>query len=177
MYSNTRKESYSSLSSTKSAVSSKINLKDNKCLYKKEILSTLQKLPDSINKNLLNKISKNNINNFSEKKDKPIIISPLKNNFTNPFSLSNEKKEKNNSINDITFNIEELFFKIKNLFSNCKNCVKECEELIELFNYNYDFIIEKTYALEYLPLINNSLNIFFISVILIYCLSYNLKYY
>ena len=177
MSSNTRKESYSSLSSTKSAVSSKINLKDNKCLYKKEILSTLQKLPDSINKNLLNKISKNNINNFSEKKDKPIIISPLKNNFTNPFSLSNEKKEKYNSINDITFNIEELFFKIKNLFSNCKNCVKECEELIELFNYNYDFIIEKTYALEYLPLINNSLNIFFISVILIYCLSDNGKYY
>ena len=57
-----RKESYSSLSSTKSAISSKINLKDNKCLYKKEILNTLQKLPDSINKNLLNKIS--NINSI-----------------------------------------------------------------------------------------------------------------
>ena len=108
-----RKESYSSLSSTKSAISSKINLKDNKCLYQKEILSTIQKLPDSINKNLLNKISKNNNNNnFSEKKDKPIIISPLKNNFTNPFSLSNEKKlfspnekkEKINFMNDITFN-------------------------------------------------------------------------
>ena len=60
-----RKESYSSLSSTKSTISSKINLKDKNCLYKKEILSTIQKLPDSINKNLLNKISKkNNNNNF-----------------------------------------------------------------------------------------------------------------
>jgi hypothetical protein len=178
-----RKESYSSLSSTKSAISSKINLKDNKCLYKKEILNTLQKLPDSINKNLLNKIS--NINSLSEKKDKPITITPLKNNFTNPFSLSNnknifspnQKKEIVNSINDITFKIEELFFNVKNLFCNCKNCVNECEELIELLNYNYDLIIEKTFASEYLPLINNSMNIFFISIILVYCLSDNGKYY
>ncbi len=79
------------------------------------------------------------------------------------------KKKKKFFINDITFNIEELFYKVKNLFSNCKNCVKEFDKLIELLNYNYDLIIDKTYASEYLPLINNSMSIFFISVILIYC--------
>ena len=64
-----RKESDSSLASTKSAISSIINLK-NKCLYKKEILSTLQKLPISINKDgLLKNISK--INNL-------IILIPFK---------------------------------------------------------------------------------------------------
>ena len=126
-----RKESDSSLASTKSAISSIINLK-NKCLYKKEILSTLQKLPISINKDgLLKNISKiHNLNN--EKKDKPILINPLKNNYTNSFQNKKNKIivnkiniEKNNKeIEKIILNLKNLFIQLKNLFTNYKNCFK-----------------------------------------------------
>ena len=179
-----RKESDSSLASTKSAISSIINLK-NKCLYKKEILSTLQKLPISINKDgLLKNISKiHNLNN--EKKDKPILINPLKSNYTNSFQNKKNKIivnklniEKNNKeIEKIILNLKNLFIQLKNLFTNYKNCDKECEEFIDLFNNNFDTILEKTKALEYMPLINNSMNLILLSIILIYSLSNNEKYY
>ena len=179
-----RKESDSSLASTKSAISSIINLK-NKCLYKKEILSTLQKLPISINKDgLLKNISKiHNLNN--EKKDKPILINALKNNYTNSFQNKKNKIivnkiniEKNNKeIEKIILNLKNLFIQLKNLFTNYENCNKECEEFIDLFNNNFDTILEKTKALEYMPLINNSMNLILLSIILIYSLSNNEKYY
>ena len=66
-----RKESGTSIASTKSALSTIINTSNN-CLYKKEILGTLLKLPS---KGIVKKYIKNN-NNFSinEKKEKIVII-------------------------------------------------------------------------------------------------------
>ncbi len=90
-----RKGSSSSIASTKSALSTVISSKNN-CLYKKEILSSLQKLPSKINKDGVVKtyISKNN-NLTSEKKEKPVMITPSKNHIIiKPFSV-NSKNIKN----------------------------------------------------------------------------------
>ncbi len=191
MSSHPRIESDSSISSTKSTSSSIVSSK-GKCLYKKEFLSSLQKLPipsnnDEMYKNL---ISKNNFP-LSEQKDKVIIITPLKNSSIIPFTnsckknninISNYKKENKifeitYKIDNITIKLEELFIKIKDLFCECQICINECEEFIELLNKNFDFILEKTNASEYMPLINNSMNIIYFSIILIYCLSNHGKYY
>ena len=77
-----RKESGSSYASTKSALSSVINTSNN-CLYKKEILSSLLKLPTN---EIVKKYIKNN-NNFSisKRKEEPVIISPNKNNYMKQF--------------------------------------------------------------------------------------------
>ena len=186
-----RKGSSSSIASTKSALSTVISSKNN-CLYKKEILSSLQKLPSKINKDGVVKtyISKNN-NLTSEKKEKPVMITPSKNNIINkPFSVNSKNiknliftQNKNNynndsksKIEDITFNLEDLFNNIVNNFSNGNNCVNECKDFVELLNENLDFILDKIEANEYMPLISNCVNAIFISIILICNLSDNGKY-
>ena len=181
-----RKEKDTYIKRTNTVSSTNIPSRNN-CLYKKDFLKSIQKLPISFNKDgILKSFISNKSFPLSEKKDNPIIITPLKTN--NNTSLTNTSYKKNkiiltnektnlSKIENLTLNIEELFLKIKNLFSNCENCVKECEEFIELFNSNFDYLLEKICPLEYMPLICNSMNIIFISIILIYCLSYNEKYY
>ena len=74
MSSHPRIESDSTISSTKSTLSSIVSSK-GKCLYKKEFLCSVQKLPIPSNKDEMykNLISKNNFP-LSEQKDKVIII-------------------------------------------------------------------------------------------------------
>ena len=180
-----RKETDISIKRTNTVSSTNIPSRNN-CLYKKDFLKSLQKLPISISKDGIVKtyISKKSFP-LSEKKDNPISITPLKSNINislttpsfkkNKIILTNEKTNIS-MIENLTLNLEELFLKIKSLFSNCENCIKECEEFIELFNNNFTFILEKFRPLEYMPLICNSMNIIFISVLLIYCLSYYEKY-
>ena len=180
-----RKESGTSIASTKSALSTIINTSNN-CLYKKEILGTLLKLPS---KGIVKKYIKNN-NNFSinEKKEKPVIISPNKNNKIIQFSTSkiknlilNHRKNrifdnKKSKIENITFQLEELFNIIQEKFTNGKNCVNECKEWIDLLNENIDFILDKINANEYMPLISICINVNLFSIILICNLSDNGKY-
>ena len=180
-----RKESGTSIASTKSALSTIINTSNN-CLYKKEILGTLLKLPS---KGIVKKYIKNN-NNFSinEKKEKPVIISPNKNNKIIQFSISkiknlilNHRKNrifdnKKSKIENITFQLEELFNIIQEKFTNGKNCVNECKEWIDLLTENIDFILDKINANEYMPLISICINVNLFSIILIYNLSDNGKY-
>ena len=180
-----RKESGTSIASTKSALSTIINTSNN-CLYKKEILGTLLKLPS---KGIVKKYIKNN-NNFSinEKKEKPVIISPNKNNKIIQFSTSkiknlilNHRKNrifdnKKSKIENITFQLEELFNIIQEKFTNGKNCVNECKEWIDFLNENIDFILDKINANEYMPLISICINVNLFSIILICNLSDNGKY-
>ncbi len=181
-----RKEKDTCIKRTNTVSSTNIPSRNN-CLYKKDFLKSLQKLPLSISKDgIIKTYISNKSFPLSEKKDNPISITPLKSNINTSLATTSYKKnniiltnEKTNlsNIENLTLNIEELFLKIKNLFSNCENCIKECEEFIELFNNNFDFILEKITPLEYMPLICNSMNIILISVVVIYCLSYNEKYY
>ena len=138
--------------------STTVNSKGN-CLYKKEILSSLNKLPLKINKDGIIKtyITKNN-NSNNENKDKPVIINPKINlNLTPSYNLTkktrqivlNQKRIKSitkNKIENLILNLNDLFVKIKDLFLNNKNCTKECEEWIELFYNNSEYILEKTEA-------------------------------
>ena len=90
-----RKKNYTSSQSSRTK-STTVNSKGN-CLYKKEILSSLNKLPLKINKDGIIKtyITKNN-NSNNENKDKPVIINPKINlNLTPSYNLS--KKNKTNS--------------------------------------------------------------------------------
>ena len=181
-----RKESGSSYASTKSALSSVINTSNN-CLYKKEILSSLLKLPTN---EIVKKYIKNN-NNFSisKRKEEPVIISPNKNNYMKQFStkktiknlILNHRKNKmydskKSKIENITFELEELFNNIQEKFTNGKNCVNECKEWIDLLNENIDFILDKINANEYMPLISICINVILFSIILICNLSDNGKY-
>ena len=181
-----RKESGSSYASTKSALSSVINTSNN-CLYKKEILSSLLKLPTN---EIVKKYIKNN-NNFSisKRKEEPVIISPNKNNYLKQFStkktiknlILNHRKNKmydskKSKIENITFELEELFNNIQEKFSNGKNCVNECKEWIDILNENINFILDKINANEYMPLISICINVILFSIILICNLSDNGKY-
>ncbi len=181
-----RKESGSSYASTKSALSSVINTSNN-CLYKKEILSSLLKLPTN---EIVKKYIKNN-NNFSisKRKEEPVIISPNKNNYMKQFStkktiknlILNHRKNKmydskKSKIENITFELEELFNNIQEKFSNGKNCVNECKEWIDILNENINFILDKINANEYMPLISICINVILFSIILICNLSDNGKY-
>ena len=180
-----RKESGTSFASTKSALSTVINTSNN-CLYKKEILSTLLKLPTN---EIVKSYMKNN-NNFSISKSKetPVIISPNKNNKMKQFSTSkiknlilNHRKNKmfdskKSKIENITFQFEELFNIIQEKFSNGKICINECKEWIDLLNENIDFILDKINANEYMPLISICINVLLFSIILICNLVDNGKY-
>ena len=170
-----RKGSNSSLASTNSALSAVMSTKNN-CIYKKEILSSIQKIPFQINKDIVKSFIKKDINfSISEKKDKPIRITPIKNSILYQRTTSS-KNEKNLTIENITFSLEDLFKQIKDLFSESKNCVYECKEWIEILNDNIELILDKIEANEYVPLISICINIIFVSVILICNLSDNGKY-
>ena len=170
-----RKGSNTSLASTNSALSAVISAKNN-CIYKKEILSAIQKIPYHINKDIVKSFIKKDSNfSISEKKDIPIRITPLKNSIFNQRTTSS-KNDKNLNIENITFSLEELFKQIKDNFSNGRNCVYECKEWIEILNDNIELILDKIEANEYMPLISVCINIVFVSVILICNLSDNGKY-
>jgi TFIIF-interacting CTD phosphatase-like protein len=181
-----RKKNYTSSQSSRTK-STTVNSKGN-CLYKKEILSSLNKLPLKINKDGIIKtyITKNN-NSNNENKDKPVIINPKINlNLTPSYNLSkktrqivlNQKRIKSitkNKIENLILNLNDLFVKINDLFLNNKNCTKECEEWIELFYNNSEYILEKTEAKEFFPLIKNSMNVMLVSIILLWGINYEEK--
>ena len=170
-----RKGSNSSLASTNSAISAVMNTKNN-CIYKKEILSAIQKIPIQINKDIVKSfIKKDNNFSISEKKDRPIRITPIKNSILNQKTTSS-KKDKNLNIEDVIYSLEDLFKQIKDKFSNGKNCVYECKEWIEILNDYIELILDKIEANEYMPLISVCINIIFVSVIIICNLSDNGKY-
>ena len=157
------------------------NSKDN-CLYKKEILNSLHKLPLKINRDRILKLNlnKNNeINNDIE--DKPLLITQMKNNLNlNPLKnqlkqmLLNQRKLRGKDINKNVYlinNLNNLFNTICDLFHSNNNYTKECKEWIDLFYQNSDYIFEKTDAREFFPLIKNSMNLMFISIILLYLIN------
>ena len=162
-------------------ISSFLNSKD-KCLYRKEILSSLHKLPLKLNKEGIfkNDSMKNNILN-NEKSEKSNLIAPKIN--TIPLStqirkrkqiLINEKKNKSvekNKIESIILILEDLFNKINVLYFNSNDIFNQCKEYIDYFYENAIFIEEKTEAEEFFPLIKNSMNILFLSIILLLIIS------
>ena len=129
--------------------STTVNSKGN-CLYKKEILSSLNKLPLKIKKDGIIKtyITKNN-NSNNENKDKPVIINPKINlNLTPSYNLSkktrqivlNQKRIKSitkNKIENLILNLNDLFVKINDcpewtheaLYSIRKRQLEEQEKL------------------------------------------------
>jgi hypothetical protein len=154
-----------------------LNSKD-KCLYRKEILSSLHKLPLKLNKEGIfkNDSMKNNILN-NEKSEKSNLNNPKIN--TIPLStqirkrkqmIIDEKKSKSvdkNKIESIILILEDLFNKINVLYFNSQNIFNQCKEYIDYFYENAIFIEEKTEAEEFFPLIKNSMNILFLSIILL----------
>ncbi len=158
-----------------------LNSKD-KCLYRKEILSSLHKLPLKLNKEgiLKNDSMKNNILN-NEKSEKSNLNNPKIN--TIPLStqirkrkqmMIDEKKSKSvdkNKIESIILILEDLFNKINVLYFNSQNIFNQCKEYIDYFYENAIFIEEKTEAEEFFPLIKNSMNILFLSIILLLIIS------
>ena len=179
-----KKDSINSGISTNSAHSNNLN-KKNQCLYKKEILSSLIRLPTKIKQDGV--IKSYNIENIQREKknyntrpitvnlnksiNKQNIISPYKSNQDNNYneynntSYSNQQKSK---IDILINNLYDLFNQIQLLFLNGKNCLNECNDWIEIFNNNIEFIVEMCNSNEYLPLINNSLNLLFFTIIIIY---------
>ena len=157
------------------------NSKDN-CLYKKEILNSLHKLPLKINRDRILKLNLNKNNDINnDKKDKPFLITQMKNNLNlNPLKnqlkhiLLNQRKigGKDKNKNDyLITNLNNLFNSICDLFHSNNNYTKECKEWIDLFYQNADYIFENTDAREFFPLIKNSMNLMFISIILLYLIN------
>ena len=157
------------------------NSKDN-CLYKKEILNSLHKLPLKINRDRILKLNLNKNNEINNDiKDKPLLITQMKNNLNlNPLKnqlkqmLLNQRKLRGKDINKNVYlinNLNNLFNTICDLFHSNNNYTKECKEWIDLFYQNSDYIFEKTDAREFFPLIKNSMNLMFISIILLYLIN------
>ena len=148
-----------------------INLNPNHCLYKQDILSSLIRLPTKIKQNGV--IKSYNIENIERQKNnyysRAISIKKNKSNYdTNSVNNLNKIEIIINTLND-------LFNQIQTLIMKGKNCVKICNDWIKIFNNNADFIIEMTESHEYLPLINNAINLIFFTIILIYDISYQNK--
>jgi len=151
--------------------------KKNQCLYKKEILSSLIRLPTKIKQDGVlksynieniqkerqnNKIKPITVNlNKSIKKSK--IISPNKEN-NNINIFSNRKLLK---LENLINNLNDIFNQIQILFFNGKNCFNECNDWIELFYNNIDFIIKLIHPNDNINLINYSLNLLIFSIIII----------
>ena len=191
-----KKDSINSGISTNSAHSNNLN-KKNQCLYKREILSSLIRLPTKIKQDGV--IKSYNIENIQREKKKyntrPItvnlnksinkqnIISPYKSNQDNNYNNNNNDFNTSYSIQQKTKidilinNLYDLFHQIQLLFLNGKNCINECNDWIEIFNSNIEFIVEMCNANEYLPLINNSLNLLFFTIIIIYDICNQNKFY
>ena len=134
-----------------------INLNPNHCLYKQDILSSLIRLPTKIKQNGV--IKSYNIENIERQKNnyysRAISIKKNKSNYdTNSVNNLNKIEIIINTLND-------LFNQIQTLIMKGKNCVKICNDWIKIFNNNADFIIEMTESHEYLPLINNAINLIF----------------
>ena len=148
-----------------------INLNPNQCLYKQDILSSLIRLPTKIKQNGI--IKSYNIENIERQKNnyysRAISIKQSKSNYdTNSVNNLNKIEIIINTLND-------LFNQIQTLIMKGKNCVKVCNDWIKIFNNNADFIIEMTESHEYLPLINNAINLIFFTIILLYDISYQNK--
>ena len=148
-----------------------INLNPNHCLYKQDILSSLIRLPTKIKQNGV--IKSYNIENIERQKNnyysRAISIKKNKSNYdTNSVNNLNKIEIIINTLND-------LFNQIQTLIMKGKNCVKICNDWIKIFNNNADFIIEMTESHEYLPLINNAINLIFFTIILLYDISYQNK--
>ena len=147
------------------------NFNKNQCLYKQDVLSSLIRLPTKIKQNGV--IKSYNIENIERQKNnyysRAISIKQIKSNYdTNSVNNLNKIEIIINTLND-------LFNQIQTLIMKGKNCVKVCNDWIKIFNNNADFIIEMTESHEYLPLINNAINLIFFTIILIYDISYQNK--
>ena len=147
------------------------NFNKNQCLYKQDVLSSLIRLPTKIKQNGV--IKSYNIENIERQKNnyysRAISIKKNKSNYdTNSVNNLNKIEIIINTLND-------LFNQIQTLIMKGKNCVKVCNDWIKIFNNNADFIIEMTESHEYLPLINNAINLIFFTIILLYDISYQNK--
>ena len=179
MSSNKERQSYQKKESINNKIRTNIvnlNNSKNQCLYKKEILSSLLKLPTKIKQDGIIKSYKiKNIErenkiynsrpitvNLSKSFTQSNLISPYKNNNNN-----NNFNEKNN-IEIVINNLNDLFNQIQISFFQKQNCLNDINNWIEMFYNNINVIIENFNANEYLPLINNSLNLLFFSIIIIY---------
>ncbi len=179
MSSNKERQSYQKKESINNKLRTNIvNLNNsiNQCLYKKEILSSLLKLPTKIKQDGIIKSYKiKNIErenkiynsrpitvNLNKSFNQSNLISPYKNNNNN-----NNFNEKNN-IEIVINNLNDLFNQIQISLFQKKNCLNDINNWIEMFYNNINIIIENFNANEYLPLINNSLNLLFFSIIIIY---------
>ena len=173
-----KKESLNSKISSNSINSNNIN-KKSQCLYKKEILSSLIRLPTKIKQDGV--LKSYNIENIQKEKHnkKPItvnlnksikkskIISPNKKN-NNMNIFSNTKLLK---IETLMNNLNEIFNQIQFLFLNGRYCINECNDWIELYFNNINFIYEMIEPNEDIILINHCLNLLIFSVIIIYDIS------
>ena len=173
-----KKESLNSKISSNSINSNNIN-KKSQCLYKKEILSSLIRLPTKIKQDGV--LKSYNIENIQKEKHnkKPItvnlnksikkskIISPNKKN-NNMNIFSNTKLLK---IETLMNNLNEIFNQIQFLFLNGRYCINECNDWIELYFNNINFIYEMIEPNEDMILINHCLNLLIFSVIIIYDIS------
>ena len=179
MSSNKERQSYQKKESINNKIRTNIvnlNNSKNQCLYKKEILSSLLKLPTKIKQDGIIKSYKiKNIErenkiynsrpitvNLSKSFTQSNLISPYKNNNNN-----NNFNEKNN-IEIVINNLNDLFNQTQISFFQKQNCLNDINNWIEMFYNNINVIIENFNANEYLPLINNSLNLLFFSIIIIY---------
>ena len=172
-----KKETINSGSSTNN---SNIITKRNQCLYKKEILSSLIRLPTKIKQDgVLKSYNMENIQKERKRfNSRPITVNLNKNiNNQSPskstIMLLNQKK---NKIENLIKSLNDLFNQIQVSFMKRNNCTNECNDWIEIFNSNSDFIIEMCDANEYLPLINNCLTLLIFTIVIIYDISIQNKF-
>ena len=179
MSSNKERQSYQKKESINNKIRTNIvnlNNSKNQCLYKKEILSSLLKLPTKIKQDGIIKSYK--IKNI-ERENKIYNSRPITVNLNKSFTQSNlispyKKNNNNNNFNEknnieiVINNLNDIFNQIQISLFQKKNCLNDINNWIEMFYNNINIIIENFNANEYLPLINNSLNLLFFSIIIIY---------
>ena len=174
-----KKESLNSKISSNSINSNNIN-KKSQCLYKKEILSSLIRLPTKIKQDgVLKSYNFENIQKEKYNKTKPITVNLNKS--INKSKIISSNKQNNNmniftntkllKIETLMNNLNDIFNQIQFLFLNGKNCINECNDWIELYYNNINFIYEMIEPNDDLLLINHCLNLLIFSVIIIYDIS------
>ena len=166
MSSNKERQSYQKKESINNKIRTNIvnlNNSKNQCLYKKEILSSLLKLPTKIKQDGIIKSYK--IKNI-ERENKIYNSRPITVNLNKSFTQSNlispyKKNNNNNNFNEKNNNeieinnLNDLFNQIQISFFQKQNCLNDINNWIEMFYNNINIIIENFNANEYLPLINN----------------------